>query len=149
VPLESKRTNSAVTGHPVPDGTRLAGIRRRLRADLNRLEVDAAQSFDCLVAVTEACTNALLHGARGSDDPPPHLSWEIDRDSARFYIQDFSNRQWSMAAHPSGGFDDMNPEDLEHRIGGLGLPIMRALMDDVNITIDARGTTVVMTKNFN
>jgi anti-sigma regulatory factor (Ser/Thr protein kinase) len=43
----------------------------------------------------------------------------------------------------------MSPVDLEHRIGGLGLPIMRALMDDVNITIDARGTTVVMTKNFN
>lgn len=145
--IASKRHSSVVT-HPLADRTSLSGIRRRLRADLNRLEIDPSESFDCLVAVTEACTNALVHGMREADGTTPKLSWDIDRDSARFYVQDFSAQQWSMAAHPSGGFFDMTPEDFERRIGGFGLPIMRALMDDVTIQIGARGTTVVLTKNF-
>lgn len=147
--LQSKPYKASVTtSHPVADKTSLSGIRRRLRAELNRLQIDPSLSFDCLVAVTEACTNALVHGMRDAEGATPRLSWEIDRSAARFFVQDFSAEQWSMAAHPSGGPAHTAAEDYERRIGGFGLPIMRQLMDDVDIHIGSRGTTVVLTKRF-
>jgi serine/threonine-protein kinase RsbW len=133
---------------PVADKGSLSGVRRRLRSELNRLEIDPSLSFDCLVAVTEACTNALVHGMHEGGARSPRVSWEIDSSSARFYVQDFSAQGWSMAAHPSGGFVDRNLEDYERRIGGFGLPIMRQMMDEVDIEINPGGTTVVMTKRF-
>jgi anti-sigma regulatory factor (Ser/Thr protein kinase) len=149
VPLGSKRHEASVTmSHPVADRRSLSGIRRRLRAEMSRLEIDPSLSFDCLVAVTEACTNALVHGMNESDAAHPRLSWEIDRDFARFAVEDFSAHGWSMAAHPSGGLLDMSREQYERRVGGFGLPIMRQLMDDVDIHIGSRGTTVVLTKHF-
>jgi anti-sigma regulatory factor (Ser/Thr protein kinase) len=149
--LQSKRGNASVTGsHSVADKGSLSVIRRQLRADLGRLEIDPSLSFDCLVAVTEACTNALVHGTQSSKEVAvPRLTWEIDRQSARFWVEDFSLQGWSMAAHPSGGVGEANLREYEGRIGGFGLPIMRKMMDDVDIQVDARGTTVVMTKQFN
>ena len=135
-------------GYPVAGKTSLTAIRRRLRAELNRLEIDPALSFDCLVAVTEACTNALVHGMEDSETPHPELSWEIGRSSARFSIRDFSAQGWAMAAHPSGGLMDLSRDEFERRVGGFGLPIMRQLMDDVDIKLGARGTTVILTKQF-
>jgi anti-sigma regulatory factor (Ser/Thr protein kinase) len=145
---QGKRHNAIVVSHPLSDKASLSGIRRRLRADFSRLEIDPAMSFDCLVAVTEACTNALVHGMRDMHGPTPKLSWQIDAERARFYVQDYSNQRWSMAAHPSKGFEEMSAEDFERRVGGFGLPIMRDLMDHVDIEIGARGTTVVLTKHF-
>ena len=139
---------SVTRDFPVVDKGSLSGVRRRLRSEFNRLEIDPSLSFDCLVAVTEACTNALVHGMQEGEANSPLVSWEIDRSAARFYVQDFSAQGWSMAAHPSGGFVDRNLEDYERRIGGFGLPIMRQMMDEVDIEINPGGTTVVMTKHF-
>ena len=54
--------------HPVGDKASLSGIRRRIRADLARAGVDPAKTFDCLVAVTEACANALLRAGAAAVD---------------------------------------------------------------------------------
>lgn len=127
--------------HRVGDKASLSGIRRRLRADLARAGVDPAKTFDCLVAVTEACTNALLHGTRSPGATPPVVGWEIDGDAIRFSVRDFSGHPWSArAAHPSSGDGD--------RIGGFGLELMRGLMDAVDIRIDAGGTVVELTKRL-
>jgi anti-sigma regulatory factor (Ser/Thr protein kinase) len=132
-----------VRKHPLADKAGLSGVRKKIRADLSKAGADASLSFDCLVAVTEACTNALLHG-QSSDDPPPEILWEIDGHSARFYIQDYSAQEWSKTSHPSRDAE----AEIEQRIGGFGLDLMRGLMDEVDIQIGPDGTTVSLTKHL-
>lgn len=124
----------------------LSGIRRLIRADLSAVEADEALAFDCLVAITEACSNALLHGqARTPGSATPEISWEISRSQARFVIVDFGSEDWSRTVHPSWDSDEI-PSDMSARIGGFGLELMRGLMDDVDIELSHDGTRVTMTK---
>ena len=128
------------------DKASLSGVRRLIRAELNRVGADPSLSFDCLVAVTEACTSALLHGiAADNDDPAPEVSWEINPQVARFYVTDFSSRSWeSRAAHPSG-----RPEGRpEHNPGPAGLDLIRGLMDEVEVESRAGGTMVSLVKRL-
>ncbi|MGH2752046.1 MAG: ATP-binding protein [Actinomycetota bacterium] len=132
-----------VRKHPLAGKASLSGVRKKIRADLTNVGADASLSFDCLVAVTEACTNALVHGHR-VEDPAPEILWEIDGSSARFYIQDYSTQEWSKTSHPSR---DAQAE-LEERIGGFGLDLMRGLMDEVDIQMGPDGTTVCLVKQL-
>jgi len=139
----SEREAMTVRKHPLADKASLSVVRKKIRADLTRVGADASLSFDCLVAVTEACTNALVHGQR-ADDPAPEILWEIDGHSARFYIQDYSTQEWSKTSHPSRDAE----AELEERIGGFGLDLMRGLMDEVDIQIGSDGTTVCLVKDL-
>ncbi|MDQ4095664.1 MAG: ATP-binding protein [Actinomycetota bacterium] len=126
----------------------MSEARRLIRADMQSVGVDGPPLFDCLVAVTEACTNALLHGrSRASDDPAPVLEWAIDESRASFRIEDYSTEGWSRIAHPSRSEAAPKVEDLQ--VGGLGLGLMRDLMDQVDIHTGSVGTEVRLMKNLN
>ena len=133
--------------HPITDKASLSGVRRRIRSELTGLGVEPSALFDCLVAVTEACTNALLHGV-DDEGPVPQISWNIDGTEARFFVQDFAGQEWSMAAHPSSGLSHLSPQQAEERVGGYGLNIMRGLMDEVDIDVTQKGTVVSLVKRF-
>ncbi len=133
-------------GRALSGKSSLSGIRRQIRADLNAVGADESLAFDCLVAVTEACSNALVHGqARSPGSAAPEISWEITPTQARFVIVDFSTEEWSRTVHPSWDSDDV-PDDMSRRFGGFGLEIMRGLMDDVDIHLSSRGTKVTLVK---
>ena len=131
--------------HTLTSRAGLAGVRKAIRADLRSVRADPALAFDCLVAVTEAGTNALLHGVGSEDTEHPRVAWEIDAMQAIFRIQDFSSEQWSRIMHPSR---DLPEGDGEARVGGYGLQLMRELMDDVAIASGPMGTTVTLTKKL-
>ena len=121
------------------DSSRLSGIRKQIRSAFNQAGVPPAMAFDCLVAVTEACTNALLHGTGHPGSPPPQIGWTIDPRGARFEIEDFSNH---------AGIEN-EEHGLGHpRDGGYGLPLMRRLMDHVDILFSPSGTKVLLEKKF-
>jgi anti-sigma regulatory factor (Ser/Thr protein kinase) len=126
----------------------LAAVRKAIRADLRANGADPALAFDCLVAVTEASTNALLHAVRPEDTQHPQVTWEIDDHRAVFTIEDYSTEQWSRSMHPSRDMADSLAVDSEERIGGYGLQLMRELMDDVTIARGPLGTTVTLTKSL-
>src|SRR3712207_3714480 len=90
----------------------LSGIRRMIRADLNRAGTDPAVSFDCLVAVTEACTTALEEVNEQAE-----VSWDIQRRRARFFVSGFSTQEWSRATHPSRDVEEPL-EEIERRVAG-------------------------------
>jgi serine/threonine-protein kinase RsbW len=136
------------TRHSVTSKSGLAEVRRAIRADLRDVQADASLAFDCLVAVTEACTNALLHGRDHEESPHPTIGWDIDRRAAVFRIQDFSTEQWSRSMHPSRDAIDVDGVDIDERAGGFGLQLMRELMDDVDIVRGPTGTTVTLTKRL-
>ena len=134
--------------HSVTSKAGLAEVRRDIRADLRNASADPSLSFDCLVAVTEACSNALLHGRGHEDAPHPAVAWQIDAGKAVFTIEDFSTEQWSRSMHPSRDSIDVLSGDIDERVGGFGLQLMRELMDEVSIERGPQGTTVVLTKDL-
>jgi serine/threonine-protein kinase RsbW len=139
--MEQRNEDRRVTErHPITGTASVASIRHAVRDSLVGLRVDSQLIDDCLVAVTEACTNALIHGKRNRAAPAPTISWEVDASSAQFFVQDFSRRRWSLsepAVNPIGG-----------RAGGFGLHLIAGLMDEVHMSIVAEGTRVRMVKRF-
>ncbi|MGH2788129.1 MAG: ATP-binding protein [Actinomycetota bacterium] len=146
---EPREAEVATDGCVVAREADLSGVRRRVRAELKEYGMSPSASFDCLVALTEACTNALVHGrSTGPGGDQAHVMWAIDSHAARFYVRDFSNRRWAIAVHPSGGVPPGDDPDIKERVGGLGIELMRRLMDEVDISINPHGTTVRLVKLF-
>ncbi len=132
------------------DKAGLSGIRKLIRSELSEAGAPPAHAFDCLVAVTEACTNALVHGKGETDSPDPEVLWEIDEECARFLIKDFSQKQKAIGSHPSTERERTlrKVRAVAEGDGGFGLDMMRNLMDEVDIQFGPRGTTVSLTKHF-
>lgn len=102
---------------------------------------------DMKVAVTEACSNAILHAYKGNDD-----RGEVDVEF--ICLED----GLTMTVRDYGGAREERPEPIrtaglqgtpisEAPIGGLGLFMMRALMDEVKVRVN-NGTEVVLTKRM-
>jgi anti-sigma regulatory factor (Ser/Thr protein kinase) len=91
--------------------------------------LDAAERLE--LATAEACNNAILH-AGGSAFT---VSVEVDDGRAVVTVSD-----------DGVGFE--LPERVRmptpHDTGHRGLPLMHALVDDVEVSCDGRGTTVVL-----
>lgn len=120
---------------------------------LVRLVVDAAVGSlapamvgarldDLKIAVTEACSNAIEAQQVAWNEQPVVVRFELDE---RVVSVDVTDR--------GGGFDPdavatlpaaTDPRRLRHE-SGLGIPLMRTLIDDVRFTAAPDGTTVRLT----
>ena len=131
---------------PIPSKASVGEVRHAVRDHLDDLNVDPGVAFDCLVAVTEACTNALVHGQRSGAATTPRISWRMDPSGAQFLVEDFTQRGWSLAGRSPAVESGESP--VAGRVGGFGLHLMADLMDEVNLSIGAAGTRVTMIKHF-
>ncbi|MEO5679790.1 MAG: ATP-binding protein [Acidimicrobiales bacterium] len=96
---------------------------------------------DLTLALSEACTNAIeAHDAKDESD---RVTVRVDEDEDRLVV---------TVADQGSGFDLMelpthpavtDPERLNFE-RGLGIPIIRNLVDEVTFTSDDGGTTVTM-----
>ncbi len=119
-----------------------AGVaRERIRKTAQKLGFSHAALDDMEVAVGEAVTNAILYGSPDGGSPI------IVRTS---YSE--SEAVFQIEVHDQGqGFDpaymrtDENDTDA---LGGRGLRLMRALMDDVWLHYSGAGMIVRMTKSI-
>ena len=96
-------------------------------------------AFDCLVAVTEACTQAFDHCEAPGDDFA--ITWDIEPGCVRFYLQENATRESSKASHPSGG-----PVGAADAAADLPLELMLSLMDEVSVQQGPHGRTLALTK---
>jgi serine/threonine-protein kinase RsbW len=94
---------------------------------------------DIKVAVSEACSNILCHSQIGDDRT---YRVECTRHEGKLEI---------TVADDGVGFDADNYETPEPdclHVGGLGIYIIKALMDEVEVTSrDGAGAVIKMTKN--
>jgi serine/threonine-protein kinase RsbW len=131
---------------PLVDKASVSAVRRHLQADLQASGAEPQVAFDCLVAITEACTNAFMHGhTQDGDSEPPVIEWEVTTERLTCVVRDFSNHGWERTLYPSVPVDE-DTVAPESRIGGLGLTLMAELMDYVDIDKTGAGTTVTITK---
>jgi serine phosphatase RsbU (regulator of sigma subunit)/anti-sigma regulatory factor (Ser/Thr protein kinase) len=108
----------------------LPELRRRLRAWLARRHCGPAESADLVLAVSEACNNAIEHGYRDRDRGGTiKLSIEVDQGTIRAVVEDQGS--W----HETPGKTDER---------GRGITLMQHLMHTTEIESDANGTRVTL-----
>lgn len=103
--------------------------------------VDPALDFDLQLAVEEACCNVIEHAYAGKGGQFGIRFETQGRDvviTLRDHGRPFDPQQ---VAAP-----DMHRPLTERRIGGLGLHLMRQLMDEVRFTFSETDNTLVMVK---
>lgn len=115
-------------------------VRLAVSSIANRAGFDIEAIEDIKVAVAEACTNVVLHGV-GEDDCI--CSYDVECCVANDHLS-------VMVKDCGEGYDIdcyEHPDMSEPKEGGLGIFIIKSLMDDVKIeTCSGKGTTIKMTK---
>ena len=112
-------------------------IRLTVTAIANRMGFDIEKIEDIKVAVAEACTNAITHGKN-----------DVDNFSVEFALEE---EKLIITVCDNGIGCATNciksPDLTLLNEGGLGVFIIKSLMDDVSINSDlGKGTTITMTK---
>jgi serine/threonine-protein kinase RsbW len=113
-----------------PSSVRL--VRQFIRDQIGASGFSEAEA-DILLAVSEAANNAVLHS--GTDEV--HVTWRVQEECAEILIRD------------RGRFRHRIPMPVLDEQGGRGIPLMMAMMDEVDITPgsdDQPGTTIRLRK---
>jgi anti-sigma regulatory factor (Ser/Thr protein kinase) len=113
----------------------IPAARARLRAWLAQHELDADECNDVLLAVGEATANAVEHGS--SRDGSDVVGVEVVVHDGEL-----------VAAVVDSGTWDGNAQPRKRDEGGRGYPIMRAVMDVVDLHRSRLGTTVVLRRTL-
>ncbi len=106
---------------------------------------DEERGADLRLAVSEACTNAIQAqlARRAGGDPSASIlvRFTVDLGRIELLVQDHGGGfdPADLTAHP----EVTDPARLEHE-GGLGIPLIRLLADQLEFRSSPGGTTVVM-----
>ena len=113
------------------DPMELARLRRRLRAWLSLRGLGEEDRNDAVLAVSEACNNAIEHAYRG-------------RTGAIRLLLEHGDGALEITIQDDGGWQDPTPDPER----GRGLEIMRAVMHEATIEHAAGGTRVMLTRRL-
>ncbi len=112
--------------------------QRALSAGLNENQV-----FDVQMAVDECCTNAMEHAYDGHQDGQVRVCCYVESNDFVVRVTDYG-RSFDPATISQ---PDLSLPVEERQIGGLGLYLMRQLMDCVEYRADEKaGNQTVMRK---
>ncbi len=123
-----------ITAHPQNAGP----ARERVRDAARNAGFTAIDLADIEIAVGEAVTNAILYGSPSAES---RVVLACGRVGPSFVIE----------VHDEGnGFDPgaVKPEEDTDALGGRGIRLMRALMDQVDLHYDGRGTVASLHKKI-
>lgn len=111
-----------------------------LKAGLKQKEID-----DLILAVDEACTNIIKHAYKSF--PEGKIQIEIEYDSKKFTVKLID---YGTSFDPEQIPDpDLQKYYRQRRVGGLGLYLMKTLMDDVQyISVPGEYNQVLLSKNL-
>jgi len=104
----------------------------------NRLHFSIEEIEDVKLAVAEACTAVIQHEGHGEFID---LTCEALSDLLRIRVRDSGRQGVARAQAPNMNFD-------EARIAGLGVFLIRTLMDEVSYDVSPQGTDLVMVKRL-
>ncbi len=102
------------------------------------------QIEDMKVAVAEACNNSILHAYPRQETGSIEINFELEEKGICIRIKDNGESfDYELAAKIAASHHDKKISEL--KAGGLGLYMMQALMDKVQV-ISKNGTEVLLTK---
>ncbi len=98
----------------------------------NHMSLDENVTFAFKFVADEACTNIMTHGYRESDPGPITLTFERDKEKAKLTIYDEG-----VSFNPENAIEaDIESDWDKRRVGGLGLFMIREMMDEINYESD-------------
>ena len=127
MPLDEMQQSVSRTFPALPSA--LYEVRKFIREEAERAGLSAGVANDVVLAVSEACANAVLHSGSTEMD----VSWRRAGDCVEVTIVD------------RGAFRRRVPIREFDRTSGHGIPLMMALMDEVSFVEGSEqslGTTV-------
>ncbi|MFJ9496719.1 anti-sigma B factor RsbW [Brevibacillus centrosporus] len=102
---------------------------------------------DMKVAVSEACNNAILHAYGDNENGRIDLRLEHDGEHLRITIKDHG--QSFVFSQEGIGIPEQQEDIKDLAVGGLGIFLMEALMDDVRVsTGNGSGTEIILSKRI-
>ncbi|MBC8081203.1 MAG: anti-sigma B factor RsbW [Gorillibacterium sp.] len=99
---------------------------------------------DMKVAIAEACNNVVLHAYQGVDKGTIDINFEMSETKLIITVSDngasfdYEPIAEHLTPHHNKSLDEITA-------GGLGIYLMQALMDQVDVKSD-KGTTLILTK---
>lgn len=105
----------------------------------NEFKADEMKYVNFLIAVTEACVNAIVHGNK--NNPSKKVNVNLSYDETIFCVK---------VKDEGEGFDinkipDPTTEENLFKESGRGLFLIRSLVDRVEVVSSTTGTLIVMT----
>lgn len=107
----------------------LPSVRDFMRSNLRDLEVNGKTSEMLVLAVDEACANAMIH--QHNCDGSTFLELALYRNNEQLCIE----LKDSGKAFPIDTFEPLSNEDRikTHARGGMGILLIRSIMDSIEI----------------
>ena len=120
--------------------------RVAVSAFVSQLDPTIEEIADVKTAVSEAVTNAIIHGYDEDESKFVYLKCKIEGNKVEIIVEDEGHgiEDVDLAMQP---LYTSKPE-LER--SGMGFSVMESFMDDVKVSsIQNKGTKVIMLKNIN
>lgn len=114
---------------------------------LMHLGVTAEVLADLKTVVSEAVTNAIVHGYRGRDPKQCYVLLELKYYSDKSLVISVTDRGRGIE-NIEKAMEPFYTTDREGERSGMGLPIMQAFTDSIRIVSKKGGTRVVMRKKL-
>ena len=123
----------------------LSKIRDFVSENALNAGIPMATVEDIMLAVDEACTNIIKHAYKLSPDGEILLNIAYDENKFTIIIIDYG-RSFEPETVP---LPDLQKYYREHKVGGLGIYLMKSLMDDVKYTsIPGKYNQVLLSKKI-
>ncbi len=124
----------------------LSPIRDFVQASAIEAGMKSKSTNDMMLAVDEACTNIIKHAYKSFPEGKIIITIKIFPEKITIKITDYGN-----AFHPEVIPEpDIQEYYRQKRVGGLGMYLMKTLMDEVKyISIPGKYNQVLLTKNLN
>ncbi len=142
--LESKKKNNKEL--KVKSRTdNLSKIRDFISSNAAEAGIPSDSIDNIMLAVDEACTNIIRHAYKSFPDGEIVIKIKYDDNTFTIIIVDYGNT-FDPTAVPK---PDLKKYYQEHKVGGLGMYLMRTLMDDVEYTsIPGKYNQVMLSKKI-
>jgi serine/threonine-protein kinase RsbW len=123
----------------------LSVIRDFVSGNAREAGIPVATVENIILAVDEACTNIIKHAYKLSPEGEINIKIDYDKDKFTVTIIDYG-KSFEPDRVP---LPDLQKYYREHRVGGLGMYLMKSLMDDVTyISIPGKYNQVLLSKNI-
>jgi len=123
----------------------LSEIRDFVSGNARAADIPEVTVENIILAVDEACTNIIKHAYNLSPEGEILIKIDYDEDKFMVTIIDYG-KSFEPDRVP---LPDLQKYYREHRVGGLGMYLMKSLMDDVEYrSVPGQYNQVLLSKNI-
>lgn len=123
----------------------LSVIRDFISSNALEAGISAEAIDNIMLAVDEACTNIIKHAYKSYPEGEIIIKVKYDNKKITILIIDYG-KTFDPTTVPK---PDLKKYYKEHKVGGLGIYLMRTLMDDVEYTtVPGKYNQVLLSKNI-